>query len=143
MVTVTGELRTTPATSSRMSRQARRDTAPEVAIRRELHRRGLRFRVHWPIAGMPRRLADVAFTRAKIAVFIDGCFWHGCPEHGTDPKNNARWWAEKLARNRLRDQETSTHLRSAGWTVLRFWEHADPVQAAEQIELAVRSRQCK
>jgi DNA mismatch endonuclease (patch repair protein) len=136
---MSGDLQTTPATSLRMSRQARRDTAPEVAVRRELHRRGLRFRVHWPVVGMPRRLADIAFTRSKVAIFIDGCFWHGCPEHGTDPKNNARWWAAKLAGNRVRDEETTAHLRAAGWTVLRFWEHTDPVDTADQIEVVVRN----
>src|SRR3954449_1480262 len=81
-----------PSVARRMSRQARRDTAPEVALRRELHRRGMRFRVDWPLPTMPRRRADIAFTRRHIAVFVDGCFWHACPEHGTAPNSNAAWW---------------------------------------------------
>jgi DNA mismatch endonuclease, patch repair protein len=115
--------RTTPAISSRMSRQARRDTAPEVALRRELHRRGLRFRVDWPIPGMPRRRADIAFTRKRVAIFIDGCFWHRCPTHKTAPANNAAWWTSKLEMNVRRDRETDEHLAATGWIVLRFWEH--------------------
>lgn len=127
-----------PAASSagvaaRMSRQARRDTAPEVALRRELHRRGLRFRVEYPIPGMPRRRADIAFTRAKIAVFVDGCFWHGCPDHKGKPAANAAWWAAKLAGNVARDHETDAHLRALGWTVLRFWEHTDIDSAADAV----------
>ncbi|MGY2001698.1 very short patch repair endonuclease [Blastococcus sp. SYSU DS1024] len=122
----------------RMSRQPRRDTAPEVALRRELHRRGLRFRVDWPLPGLPRRRADVAFTRKHVAVFIDGCFWHACPEHRTAPASNADWWAAKLDRNVSRDRDTDEHLRRLGWTVLRFWEHEDPVSAAGSVEAAVR-----
>jgi DNA mismatch endonuclease (patch repair protein) len=114
---------TTPAISARMSRQARRDTAPEVALRRELHRRGLRFRVDWPIPGMPRRRADIAFTRKRVAIFVDGCFWHRCPIHKTPPANNSAWWASKLDMNVRRDRETEAHLQALGWTVLRFWEH--------------------
>lgn len=116
-----------------MSHQARRDTAPEVALRRELHRRGLRFRVDWPLPGLPRRRADIAFTRRKVAIFLDGCFWHSCPEHATAPGSNARWWADKLANNVRRDRQTDEHLRSLGWTVLRFWEHEDPTTCASQI----------
>jgi len=113
-----------------MSRQRRRDTEPELLLRRELHRRGLRFRVDAPIPGLPRRRADVVFTRARIAVFVDGCFWHGCPEHATHPATNAQWWAAKLTRNVERDRETDEHLRAAGWTVLRYWEHADMATAS-------------
>lgn len=116
-----------------MSRQARRDTAPELALRSELHRRGLRYRVDWPLPGMPRRRADIAFTRAKIAVFVDGCFWHSCPEHGTDAKANAEWWAAKLAANVRRDRETGERLRAAGWAVLRFWEHETTMDAADEV----------
>ena len=125
------------ATSRRMSRQRTRDTAPELALRRELYRRGLRYRVDWPIPGMPRRRADVAFSGARVAVFVDGCFWHGCPKHKTSPKGNAAWWSAKLARNIERDQETADHLTSLGWTVLRFWEHEDMAEAAARVERAV------
>lgn len=88
---------------------------------------------------MPRRRADVLFTRAKVAVFVDGCFWHGCPMHKTGPANNAAWWADKLARNVQRDRETDAHLRSLGWAVLRVWEHEDMAQAAIDIGRVIRS----
>jgi DNA mismatch endonuclease (patch repair protein) len=114
---------TTPEISARMSVQARRDTQPELALRRRLHALGYRFRVDWPLPGMPRRRADIAFTRRQVAIFVDGCFWHGCPDHNTAPATNAAWWANKLAGNVRRDRETDEHLRAAGWTVLRFWEH--------------------
>jgi DNA mismatch endonuclease (patch repair protein) len=129
---------TTAQTAARMARQARRDTAPELALRRELHRRGLRYRVDHPLPGMPRRRADLLFTRAKVAVFVDGCFWHSCPVHGTKPANNEAWWSQKLQRNVDRDRNTDAALEVAGWTVLRFWEHADMVEAADLIEDLVR-----
>lgn len=129
---------TSAQTSARMSRQARRDTAPELALRRELHRRGLRYRVDHPLPGMSRRRADLLFPRARVAVFIDGCFWHSCPIHGTTPANNEAWWVQKLRRNVERDRETDAALESAGWTVLRFWEHTPIDAAAEQVERAVR-----
>ncbi|MFA4084539.1 very short patch repair endonuclease [Mycobacteroides salmoniphilum] len=131
----------TPAgvtTSRRMSRQRTRDTEPEMLLRRELHRRGLRYRVDASLPGLPRRRADVLFTRARVAVFVDGCFWHGCPEHKTAPNINGAWWAAKLARNIERDRETDAHLSSLGWTVLRFWEHGDIAHAATDIEVVVR-----
>jgi len=127
------------ATAQRMSRQRRRDTDPELLLRRELHARGLRYRVDAPLPGMPRRRADVLFTRARIAVFVDGCFWHACPLHRTSPVNNATWWAAKLARNVERDRETNAHLTATGWTVLRFWEHDDMHGAADVVERSVRS----
>jgi len=128
---------TTRAISARMSRQARRDTAPEVALRRELHRRGLRFRVDWPLPGLPRRRADIAFTRRKVAVFVDGCFWHSCPEHATAPVSNGGWWADKLANNVRRDRQTDKHLRSLGWSVLRFWEHEAALSCGDLVSQAV------
>ncbi|WP_367280055.1 very short patch repair endonuclease, partial [Nocardioides sp.] len=127
------------ATSRRMSRQRTRDTEPERLLRREVHRRGLRYRVDAPLPGLPRRRADLLFTRAKVAVFVDGCFWHGCREHKTAPTNNSDWWAAKLAHNVERDAETDEHMRSLGWTVLRVWEHEDMKQAASDIERIVRS----
>lgn len=126
-------------TSQRMARQRRRDTRPELLLRSELHRKGLRYRVDASLPGMPRRRADVLFTRAKVAVFVDGCFWHGCPEHKTSPSNNGAWWAAKLTRNIERDRETNVHLTSLGWTVLRVWEHENMKHAATDIERRVRS----
>ncbi|SCK15780.1 T/G mismatch-specific endonuclease [Streptomyces sp. LamerLS-316] len=126
-----------PGVSARMSRQARRDTKPEVAVRRLLHAAGYRFRVNARVPDMPRRTIDIVFTRAKVAVMIDGCFWHGCPVHATQPKSNAEWWREKLDRNMARDRETTEHLAAAGWTVLRFWEHEAPDGAAELVAAAV------
>jgi DNA mismatch endonuclease (patch repair protein) len=80
------------------------------------------------------------FTRARVAVFIDGCFWHGCPEHGTWPKKNAGWWRSKIETNQARDRDTNSRLEGAGWLVIRVWEHEDPVEAANKISHAVRSR---
>ncbi|MEU9054174.1 very short patch repair endonuclease [Streptomyces sp. NPDC048384] len=121
-----------------MSKQSSRDTAQEVAVRRLLHAAGLRYRVNVPVPGMPRRTIDIVFTKAKIAVFLDGCFWHGCPEHATQPKANAEWWREKLAKNVARDSETTRHLEAAGWTVLRFWEHERPDAVARSVAAARR-----
>lgn len=109
-----------------------------MAVRKILHARGLRFRVDYRVITTSRTRADIAFTRRKVAVFIDGCFWHGCPLHATQPKRNADYWGPKLARNIERDQESSELLRRGGWTVLRFWEHEDPSAAADQIEAAIR-----
>ncbi|MEV3962973.1 very short patch repair endonuclease [Nocardia sp. NPDC050193] len=128
---------TDAATSARMSRQRRAHTAPELALRRELHRRGLRYFVdRAPIRGQRRR-ADVVFPRRRIAIYVDGCFWHRCPDHATDPKNNAAWWAEKLAGNVARDRATDAALRAAGWGVIRIWEHEDPVRAADRVQAAL------
>jgi DNA mismatch endonuclease (patch repair protein) len=87
-----------------------------------------------------RRTADLLFTRAKVAVFLDGCFWHGCPEHHTKSATNAEYWAEKVRRNRERDAETDRLLREKDWLVIRVWEHEDPVQAAAHIAEKVRIR---
>lgn len=121
-----------------MSRQAVRDTAPEMALRRALHAAGARYRVHRrPLAEM-RVTADIVFTKAKVAVFVDGCFWHCCPIHGTRPKTNAGWWAAKLDRNVERDREADRRLASNGWTVIRVWEHEIADEAAERVLKAVR-----
>ncbi|CAM3022757.1 very short patch repair endonuclease [Prescottella defluvii] len=128
---------TDPATSARMRAQRRRDTAPEIALRRELHRRGARFFVdRAPLPGLRRR-ADLVFPRRRIAVYVDGCFWHRCPQHATAPKNNAQWWADKLAANVIRDRDTDARLAAAGWTVVRIWEHEDPANAADRVQAAL------
>jgi DNA mismatch endonuclease (patch repair protein) len=123
-----------------MSRQVRKNTAAELAVRRLLHAAGLRYRVEYPVPGMARRRIDVAFPGAKLAILIDGCFWHGCPEHATHPKANAEWWRQKLERNMARDIETTEHLRAAGWEVLRFWEHEAPQDVADEVRRVVTQR---
>ena len=116
------------AVSAQMQRMPRSSTGPEVLLRRELHRRGLRFRINQSVnfPGGP----DIAFTAARIAVFVDGCFWHACPDHGILPKNNRDWWRDKLERNVARDREKDDQLEKLGWTVVHVWEHEDPVVAA-------------
>ena len=120
-------------TSARLSKQRRRDTKPEVALRRELHRRGLRYFVERAQLKGMRRRADLVFPRRKVAVYVDGCFWHSCPVHATKPRNNAQWWADKLAANVARDRDTDTRLIEEGWRVVRIWEHEDPVVAAQRV----------
>lgn len=126
-------------TRRRLSAQRSTDTKPEMALRRLLHGRGMRYRVHHPVPGTRRRM-DLAFLGPKVAVFVDGCFWHACPEHGTAPANNAGWWEAKLATNVARDADTDRRLEEAGWAVVRIWEHVDPVEAADRVEAAVRAR---
>lgn len=128
------------AIATRMSRQRCRDTSPELAVRRILHQAGLRYRVHVPVPGLSRRSIDIAFTRHKIAVLLDGCFWHGCPIHATSPKSNADWWRAKLERNVMRNQETTEHLSALGWVVLRFWEHEAPDAVAARVHDVVSAR---
>ncbi len=114
----------------------RRDTRPEQRLRSLLHRRGLRFRVDHPIrtaAGRKRR-TDIAFTRQKLAIFIDGCFWHQCPDHCRVPERNHDYWEAKLRGNAERDRLIDRELRDSGWIVLRFWEHESPERAAKEIE---------
>ncbi len=116
-----------------------RDTKPELAIRRLVHAAGLRYRVDArPLAQLNRR-ADMVFSRAKVAVFVDGCFWHGCPTHHTVARSNASYWADKVTTNRERDAETDRLLEEAGWTVIRAWEHEVPEAVAKHIVGTVRS----
>lgn len=120
-----------------------RDTPPELAIRRLLHARGLRYRVDArPEKGLNRK-ADLVFGPARVAVFVDGCFWHACPEHGSAPKTNAAWWAEKLRANVERDRDTDARLIAAGWTVLRIWEHEPPETAAALVVATVVERRAR
>ncbi len=121
-----------------MQRQRRKDTAPELTLRSLLHRGGLRFRVDYSLPGTRRR-ADIVFPWVQVAVFVDGCFWHGCSEHGSWPKANAEWWREKIETNQHRDRDTEARLAAAGWSVIRVWEHEDPAVAAERIAEVVRS----
>lgn len=116
-----------------------RDTPAELAIRRFLHRQGLRYRVDFRPLPALRRKADLVFTRARVAVFVDGCFWHSCPVHGTAPKANAEWWREKLAANVCRDRDTDEQLEAAGWVVIRVWEHEAPESAGMLVSKAVRA----
>lgn len=128
------------AARARMEAQPTQDTSPELRLRSELHSRGLRYRVHdRPIDDL-RREADVVFQGPKVAVFVDGCFWHGCPEHGSSPKSNEDFWREKIKRNRERDRDTVERLEEEGWTAVRIWEHENPVEAADRVEDVVRSR---
>ncbi|MFD0151637.1 very short patch repair endonuclease [Streptomyces sp. NPDC055721] len=133
-------LETTPSTSSRMSRQRSRDTDTEMALRRLLHASGLRYRVHRrPLTGV-RREADIVFGPTKVAVFVDGCFWHGCPEHATWPKRNAEFWREKIEKNRARDANTDARLKEEGWLSVRVWEHESPDAAAARVAAVVAER---
>lgn len=123
----------------RMQATRRRDTPGELALRRALHSLGLRYRVDVSLPGTRRR-ADVAFSKAKVAIFVDGCFWHGCPVHGTWPKANAAWWRAKIEANQKRDRDTDRRLRRAGWRVLRFWEHVNATQAAQRVAAKLKEK---
>ena len=122
--------------SQRMSRMPRVNTKPELALRRELHARGMRFRIHAPLPGRP----DIVLTRARLAIFVDGCFWHACPQHFTVPKSNADWWRAKLEANVARDRRNDSALEALGWAVVHLWEHENILEAGDRIELLWRSR---
>jgi DNA mismatch endonuclease (patch repair protein) len=118
-----------------MQSARRRDTRPELLLRRELHRRGRRFRVdRSPIKDLRRR-ADILFPRQRVAVYVDGCFWHSCPTHATAPRNNAEWWSAKLATNVARDRDTDRRLLDSGWRSVRVWEHVPVSVAADLVEM--------
>lgn len=108
-------------------------TQPELALRRELFRAGLRYRVNFKVSAKPRRVADIVFPKLRIAIFVDGCFCHGCPAHATWPKQNAAFWREKIEANRVRDSDTTSRLRAMGWTVLRYWSHESPAEVAAAV----------
>jgi DNA mismatch endonuclease (patch repair protein) len=122
-----------------MQRQRRRDTKPEVEVRRLLHAAGVRFRVDAKLEPDLRIRGDIVWRGRKVVVFLDGCFWHGCPTHATQPKANADWWREKLVTNIIRDLQTDAELAARGWTVLRYWEHEAPADVAADVESFVRA----
>lgn len=124
--------------SARMRRNRKVDTKPELQLRSALHARGLRFRKNLPVR-LPDRTVrpDIVFTRKKLAVFVDGCFWHRCAEHGTSPRFNSSYWQEKLDRNVARDRLVDEALRAQGWRVLRVWEHEQANAAAARVEAVV------
>jgi DNA mismatch endonuclease, patch repair protein len=128
------------AALKRMLAAKPRDTAPEKALRSALHNKGLRFRIDQkPIKELNRR-ADIVFRSAKVAVFVDGCFWHGCPIHGTQAKANAEFWRNKIEQNQMRDLDTNAQLKKAGWRIVRVWEHDDPQKASQNIYRLVMKR---
>ncbi len=122
-----------------MRANRRKNTGPERAVRSRLHARGLRFRVDLPVAaGEGRTLRpDVVFPRQRLAVYVDGCYWHGCPDHGTTPVANRAYWEPKIEENRKRDAEQTARLERAGWRVLRAWEHEDPDEVADRVVAAL------
>ena len=125
------------AAQSRMRATRQRGTKAEMHLRSALHRRGLRYRVQRSILPDARRKVDIVFPRERVAIFVDGCFWHGCPVHGTWPKQNAAYWQAKINRNKRRDRDTDERLQNAGWHVIRFWEHEHFEQAAEKIDAII------
>jgi DNA mismatch endonuclease, patch repair protein len=129
-----------PLVRRRMQNTPTRDTPKEIALRRELHRLGLRYRVDVRPVLTLRRRADIVFARAKVAVFCDGCYWHGCPDHGSWPKANAAWWRAKIQMTRARDIDTTSRLKQAGWLVIRVWEHEPAAEAAKRIAGSIRER---
>lgn len=133
----------TPEASLRMQRVRQKNTSAESTLRRELHARGLRYRIHVPVLTKPRRVADIAFSGLRVAVFVDGCFWHGCPQHATWPKQNAEFWRAKILANQERDRDTDARLRADGWKVVRVWAHEMPHVAASRIAKLVHARKAK
>lgn len=129
-----------PEARARMQSNKSRDTKPELALRSAVHSLGLRYRVDARPLKALRRRADLVFPRAKVAVFLDGCFWHGCPVHHTVAAANASFWAEKVSTNRARDSDTDAKLADAGWVSVRVWEHEDPAEAAERVRAVVHER---
>lgn len=130
-----------PGVRERMQRQKTRDTVPELAVRRLLHAEGVRYRVDAaPLPGLRRR-ADVVFGPARVALFIDGCFWHGCPDHGTRAtKSNSSYWSDKTLRNQIRDRDTDAKLTAAGWLPVRVWEHEPPDEIVARVLAVVAQR---
>lgn len=132
------DLQPSPGVRRRMQRTAQRDNEFERAVRSLLHARGLRYRIHHKLPGLKRTTSDIAFPGLRIAIFLDGCFWHGCEIHPPSVKKNTGFWLQKIERNRARDIRATSHLVSLGWTVLRFWEHETTESIAETIFSAVQ-----
>jgi len=128
---------------NRMLAARQRDTGAEIALRRALHAAGLRYRVDRTVLPGTRRRADVVFSSDRVAVFVDGCFWHGCPVHATQPKANRLWWRDKLETNRRRDRDTDRRLTEAGWHVIRVWEHEAAAEAAARIVWTLDNRRAR
>ncbi|MGD1056748.1 MAG: very short patch repair endonuclease [Solirubrobacteraceae bacterium] len=126
-----------PSVRKRMQRQRERDTTLERQIRSLLHARGLRFYVHRQLLADVRREVDIVFPTVRLAVFVDGCWWHGCPQHVTWPKSNAQFWRQKIEANRVRDIDTTRRLENEDWRVVRIWEHTTANAAAMLIEANV------
>ncbi|MGW4394399.1 very short patch repair endonuclease [Amycolatopsis nivea] len=130
-----------PASRAVMRANRGRDTRPELALRSAVHALGLRYRVGARPMPDVRRTADIVFTRAKVAVFLDGCFWHGCAEHHRPATGKtSEFWLKKIADNQRRDEDTDRRLRDAGWDVVRVWEHEDPAEGAARVADRVRRR---
>ncbi|QIG49475.1 very short patch repair endonuclease [Nordella sp. HKS 07] len=123
-----------------MARVRQKGTKAEIDLRKALHTKRLRYRLHVPLLTKPRRVADIVFSRTRVAIFVDGCFWHGCPEHASWPKSNADFWREKIETNRARDAETDRLLQSLGWRVVRVWAHENADDAAHRIAQIVEAR---
>lgn len=129
-----------PAVRRSMLGNKSRDTKPELVVRKYLHAAGFRYRVHArPIKDWNRR-ADLVFPRAKIAIFVNGCYWHGCPKHYKEPKTNTAYWAKKIGRNVERDTETLKRLTNQGWMVISIWEHEDLIKRAQKIGVRIQKR---
>lgn len=127
------------ATRRRMRAQRTAGTKPEMEVRRRLHALGHRYRVDCRLLDDRRWRGDLVWKGRRLAVFVDGCFWHGCPEHSREVVHNGAWWANKIGRNRERDEQVTDTLRRRGWMVLRFWEHEDPDAVVEAIAAALRA----
>jgi len=122
-----------------MRANRKRDTGPELRLRTHLHGLGLRYQLGRRIATTPPVIPDLVFLRAKVAVFVDGCFWHGCPIHGVQPRVNSAYWFAKILLNKRRDQTVDQNLIGLGWLAIRIWEHEDPREAAARVKSIVRS----
>ncbi len=143
MAAVTRVAPSSPEVSRRMQRVRQKNTSAESALRSGLHALGLRYRIQVPLLTKPRRVSDIMFAGPRVAVFVDGCFWHGCPEHATWPKQNAEFWRTKIVANQARDRDTDIRLRADGWEVVRIWAHEAPKEAALRIAEIVLARKAK
>lgn len=126
--------------SQRMRNTRQRDTPMELEVRAELKNKGFQFEVDFSIKGVTRARPDIVFCADRVAIFLDGCFWHSCPTHGTTPRTNRQWWTEKLASNVERDRRHVRELNAAGWQVLRYWEHEDPATVANDVATILNAK---